>query len=134
MNAPAVALRQAKPRRWSLRRAWQVDAVIACLKALRFDAGQEWSVVVEPLARTRSAEQNRLYWAIVAELADVTGMPRDDLHEWLKAKFLGARFIEFAGEVYEAPASSAGLKVAEFSDYVTQVQAWAATEFGVTGQ
>jgi len=134
MTVAALEAAAVRPRRWSLRRAWQLQAVVACLKALRFDGGQEWSVTVEPLARTRSAEQNRLYWAIVGELADVTGMPRDDLHEWLKAKFLGARFIEFAGEVYEAPASSSGLKVREFSDYVTQVQAWAATEFGVTGQ
>lgn len=132
MTAAAVAA--ARPRRWVLRRAWQVQAVLACIQALRFDAGQEWEVRVERAASTRSAEQNRLYWAIVGEVSAITGMARDDLHDWCKATFLGSRLVELAGKVYEAPASTAGLTVKQFSDYVTQVQAWAATEFGVTGQ
>lgn len=86
--------------------------------------------------RKRTPKQNRRYWgkgvlAQVAEQAAPNGRlyPAEVWHEMFKRKFIGV--IELPnGEVVGK--SSTALDTAEFSAFCDQVEAYAATELGVT--
>lgn len=84
----------------------------------------------------RSNEANRRYWLIVSALAEslhpggatygITAW-----HHWLKSRFLGAEDVALPnGANLVVPHSTADLSTDEFSDFMTQVEAWAA-EHGV---
>lgn len=85
--------------------------------------------------KKRSKPQNRRYWgrgvlAQIAEQATVNGKlySAETWHEFAKRKFLGV--IELPdGSVMSK--STTGLTTAEFSEYCTQLEAYAATELGV---
>ena len=86
--------------------------------------------------RKRTAPQNRRYWgrgvlAQIAEQATVGGklFAAEVWHEQFKRQFIGV--IELPnGEVIGK--SSAELTTGEFSEFCTQVEAYAVTDLGVT--
>ena len=86
--------------------------------------------------RTRTTKQNKRYWSrgVLAQIADqatVNGRlySAETWHEQFKRQFIGV--IELpSGEVIGK--SSADLTTAEFCEFCDQVEAYAATELGVT--
>ena len=86
--------------------------------------------------RKRTSKQNKRYWgkgvlAQIAEQAVVNGRqyPAEVWHEQFKRQFIGV--IELPnGQLIGK--SSTELDTAEFSAFCDQVEAWAATELGVT--
>lgn len=90
-----------------------------------------WEIEVVRQRARRSGDQNRLLWAIYTGIADATGHTPEEVHEAMKALFLPPRTIALRDKQITAPGSTAVLDVAEFSDYVERVQAWARTELGV---
>jgi hypothetical protein len=80
----------------------------------------------------RSGDANRRYWALVALVAERVkpgGNPFSVAawHEWIKSKWLGCTDIRLPnGVVLAVPNSSADLDPAEFSDFMTAFEAWAA--------
>lgn len=99
----------------------------------RLQAGSRWVLTVS--RRKRTKPQNRRYWgggvlAQIASQATVNGRlySAETWHEQFKRQFIGV--IELPnGEVIGK--SSTELTTAEFSDFCTQVEAYAATELGV---
>ena len=82
--------------------------------------------------KTRSSEANRRYWALVAKLVDkpVQGhhYSKDTWHEYLKSKFLGSEEIALPnGKTVIHSKDSSGLSITEFSEYMSEVEAWCAT-------
>lgn len=96
--------------------------------------GHRWVLTVSKRKRTKP--QNRRYWgrgvlAQIAEQAVVNGkLYRAEVwHEQFKRDFIG--FEELPnGQIVGK--SSAGLNTAEFSEFCTRVEAFAASELGVT--
>ena len=96
-------------------------------------AGKRLQLTVKP--EKRSAAQNRRYWgqgvlAQVAAQAVVNGKlySAESWHEQFKRMFIG--FDELPnGQIIGK--SSTGLTTAEFCDFCTQVEAYAAQELGV---
>ena len=93
-----------------------------------------WVLTVTRRKRTKA--QNRRYWgggvlAQVAAQAVVNGKQYDAevWHELLKRKFIGV--IELPDGSVQGK-SSTDLTTAEFSDFCTRVEAYAASELGVT--
>ena len=85
--------------------------------------------------KKRTPAQNRRYWgrgvlAQVAEQATVDGRlySAETWHECFKRQFIGVEELP-NGEVIGK--SSTGLTTAEFCDFCTQVEAYAAQELGV---
>lgn len=85
--------------------------------------------------KKRTKPQNRRYWgrgvlAQIAEQATVNGRlySAEVWHELAKRKFIGVDELP-NGEVIGK--SSTGLTTAEFCDFCTQVEAWAASDLGV---
>ena len=68
----------------------------------------------------------RVFW----RLSEASGIPidRDQAHDLLKRVFLGVEKTPLG----EVPRHSSSLTVEEFGDYCTKIQAYAASEWGLT--
>lgn len=88
----------------------------------------------KPETKKRSLEANRYYWNILHQIeteAWVEGRQygSETWHELAKRKFIGC--IDMPGGGLMAM-STTNLSTAEFAAYVEKVEAWAATELGVS--
>jgi len=117
------------------QQAWAaIKAQLFPFLATVMQAGGRWVLTVT--RRKRTPKQNRRYWGNgvlkqVAEQATVNGRlyPAETWHELFKRKFIGV--VELPnGEVVGQ--SSTGLTTAQFCEFSDQVEAYAATELGVT--
>lgn len=97
-------------------------------------AGGRWVLTVT--RRKRTAPQNRRYWgkgvlAQIAEQAAPNGRlyPAEVWHEQFKRQFIGVLELP-NGQVVGK--SSTDLSTTEFSEFCDKVEAYAATELGVT--
>jgi hypothetical protein len=117
------------------QQAWAVmnERLFPFLKTV-LQAGGKWVLTVK--RQTRTNQQNRRYWsrgvlAQVAEQATVNGKlySAETWHEQFKRMFIGLIELpsgDFVGK------SSTDLTTAEFSLFCDQVEAYAASELGVT--
>jgi len=88
-------------------------------------------VVIKKFDSSRSGAQNRLYFAWCTHLGEFLGYEKDDCHSALADKFLGRKeYMNFDGDDSSNTTSTTTLKVAEFAHYLTQVERFAASEFG----
>jgi hypothetical protein len=91
--------------------------------------GEEVEVEVRKRRSKRSTEQNAYYWSvIIPPLAEHCGYSHDEMHEALKAKFLGQ---EDMSRGLLRIGSTTKLSTTEFADYVERITVWAAGELGV---
>lgn len=117
------------------RQAWKdIQDKLYPFLAGRLNGETKWLLKLS--RRIRTNPQNRRYWgkgvlAQIAEQARVNGQEfsPEAWHELAKRKFLGVVELPDGSLVGK---SSANLTTAEFSDFCTKVEAWAATELGVT--
>jgi hypothetical protein len=115
--------------------AWAaIKAQVFPFLASVLQGGHRWVLTISK--RKRTPPQNRRYWgkgvlAQIAEQATVNGKlyPAEIWHEQFKRQFIG--FDELPnGQVIGR--SSTKLTTSEFSEFCSQVEAWASTEMGVT--
>lgn len=120
---------------FSRQQAWvAIKAQLFPFLAQAFQGSGRWALTVARRRRTRA--QNRRYWgngvlAQIAQQAVVNGRQFDaeTWHELLKRKFIGVVELPDGSVV---GASSKSLSTAEFAEFCTQVEAYAASELGVT--
>lgn len=80
----------------------------------------------------RSGQQNARYWLLLHEIADALkpgglSYTAECWHEYFKQRFLGCDEVRLPnGKVVQIARSSAALDTAEFNEYQTKVEAWAA--------
>ena len=115
--------------------AWRdiQDSLYPFLKG-RLNGETKWLLTLS--AKKRTSPQNRRYWgrgvlSQIAEQAQVDGQrfSPEAWHELAKRKFLGVIELPDGSIVGK---SSTSLTTSEFSEFCTKVEAWAATELGVT--
>jgi hypothetical protein len=118
-----------RPQAWALMQS-QLHPFLAAV----LQGGGRWVLTVRKMKRTPA--QNRRYWgqgvlAQVAAQATVNGRlySADVWHEMFKRQFIGVDELP-NGQVIGK--SSAKLTTAEFCAFCDQVEAFAATELGVT--
>ena len=95
--------------------------------------GKPLAVEVHLESSKRSIQANRLYWALLHQIAEQAWMDgrqysADIFHEYLKRHFLGCVDLPKGGTM---GISTATLSVGEFAEYMTRVEAWATSELGV---
>jgi len=88
--------------------------------------------VTEHKARRNSA-QNRLYWALLRDISEqawVDGKQysSEAWHAYFAGQYIGREETPGGGSI---AISTTTLSVHEFADYVTRIQAYAATELGI---
>lgn len=117
------------------QQAWAaIKAQVFPFLAQVLQGGHRWVLTIS--RRKRSSKQNRRYWGNgvlkqIAEQATVNGrlFPAETWHEQFKRMFIGV--VELPnGEVVGM--SSTALDTAQFCEFSDKVEAYAATELGVT--
>lgn len=119
-----------------LRGKVQAQALWAFLKAnweACAESGKPLQIDIGPEKTTRSIQANKRYWAIlrcISETGWIHGQQfsQEAWHEFYKRKFIGCLDLP-GGQVVGL--SSAKLSIEDFTAYMTQVEAHAATELGV---
>ncbi len=119
-----------------LRDATHVRSLHAFLKSnaqAMAKEGRPLAVHVTEHKAKRNTQQNRLYWALLREISEqawVDGRQygSEAWHAYFAGKFIGHDETPGGGR---APISTTTLSVHEFADYITRVEAYAATEIGI---
>ncbi len=91
----------------------------------------DYELEIKRKTKPRSISQNNLLWLWYTCLEDNFGQPKEDYHAYYKDKFL-SREIEINGRVVRVTRETKSLTTAQMSEFMTKIQADAATEFGVT--
>lgn len=105
-----------------------------CIAAIRgLPRTRAWEVSVTAYSPRRGLKPNRRYWAILRQIADHTGDEPDALHRVFKDRYCPPKIINVLKQEIEVRSTSI-LTQQEFADYVTRVEAFAATELGMTLQ
>jgi len=100
--------------------------------------GEPLRIIVTSEERKRNAEQNKFYWGVILrDIADNAWVnsrqfDKDVWHEHFARQFGVSEDIELPnGETVTRRKSTTQMSVGEFSTYMTQVQAYAASTLGV---
>ena len=120
---------------FSRQQAWAaIKGQLFPFLATVLQGGHRWVLTIAPRKRTKA--QNRRYWgngvlAQVAAQAVINGRlySTETWHEQFKRMFIGVEELP-NGQVQGK--SSTGLSTVEFSEFCAQVEAYAASELGVT--
>ena len=92
-------------------------------------AGQDVEVEIRKRKSRRSVKANAFWWAaVIPPLCAHTGYTPDEMHEALKAKFLGAEDLSTG---LRRIGSTAALDTAAFAELTDRVILWAAEHLGV---
>lgn len=120
---------------FSRQQAWAaIQAQLFPFLAQVLQGGRRWVLTIAPRKRTKA--QNRRYWgngvlSQVAAQATINGRlySTETWHEQFKRMFIGVEQLP-NGDVIGK--SSTGLSTVEFSEFCTQVEAYASMELNVT--
>jgi hypothetical protein len=104
--------------------------------------GNRLWLTVQPLEDARSIRQNKFYWVVLKQISqqaqhEGVGADSDGWHLYYKRMFLGYEFKKTRLPGKKRPSvtrelrSTTKLSVKAFAEYIEQVQAHAATTFGV---
>ena len=88
-------------------------------------------VTVKKFRSSRSGEQNKYYWLIIAKISDYTGYTKDEVHALLGSKFLKDHIDVSEDGVmkrYTVVKSTTSLNTEEMSIYIEEVKTWASQE------
>lgn len=96
-------------------------------------AGRPLAVHVTEYKARRNSAQNRLYWALLRDISEqawVDGKQysSEAWHSYFAGQYIGREETPGGGFI---AISTTTLSVHEFADYVTRIQAYAATELGI---
>jgi hypothetical protein len=97
------------------------------------DAGRPLAVSVHEHKTKRSIDQNKRYWAILRQIAELGWIhgktfSAEAWHEFFRRYFIGYEDVPYGQMV---GISTTTLTVADFADYMTKVEAYAVEEFGI---
>jgi hypothetical protein len=126
MDVEYVASGEVRAGKLQVRNRAAFDKALA-----RFRDG-EVQVRIAHVRATRSEQQNRWYWAVIVEaISEHTGYTADEVHEFLKAKFIPKRLAVCDGngviqEDLVIGGSTAKLNKLTFGEYCEAIRGWAA--------
>lgn len=89
-----------------------------------------YTLSIKRKTKPRTISQNALMWMWFKYMEEYTGTPKEDFHDYYKARFLG-REIEIRGRLVHVIRSTTELNTLEMTDYLNKIQADAATEFRI---
>jgi len=94
--------------------------------------GKKYDIHINLKREKRSLPQNRLYWMWLTCISDDTGSDKDQLHKEFSKMFLHKdTVVGIGGELVEVPVSTTKLNSAQFTDYLNNIQVFAASELGI---
>ena len=100
-------------------------------KYLKKFEGKDVNIIIEKFSANRTLRQNRRHFgALITAIAKHTGHTKEEIHDWVKAKFLRGT-VEIEGKVVEIVKGSSGLNKDEFTEFMDKVERLAITDFGI---
>lgn len=90
-----------------------------------------YTVKIVRKTEPRTISQNALMWLWYKCMEEATGTPKEDFHDYYKAKYLG-RDVVVGRRWVHVIGSTTDMNTLQMTDYLNKVQADAATEFGIT--
>lgn len=99
--------------------------------------GAQVEVAINVRRTVRSLKQSAWYWGVIVEaISDHTGYTPDEVHEFLKAKFIPKKLAvcDGNGEVvdeYVLGGSTRKMNTVQFGEYCESVRRWAAETLDV---
>ena len=87
-----------------------------------------WIIDIKRYRKRRTLSQNKLYWLWINCIASETGNRPENIHDYLKNKFLPKRKINIFGEIKEIPFSTTELNTKQFTNYLNSIDADVSTE------
>lgn len=123
-------------RTFILRDKPYFDGLFAFLKAnweSMAAQGKYLAVIVMEHKSRRSTDQNKRYWAILNEIAEMAWIDGKQFspeawHEFFRRKFIGCEELP-GGQT--CGISTTTLNVHEFTEYMNKIEAYAASELGI---
>jgi hypothetical protein len=121
-----VASAQVRSGKLYIRNRRAFDQQIAQMRE-----GWQLEVAVSRLRAARSVQANRYYWGVVVELiSEHTGYTPEEVHDFLKAKFIPKRLAMAKGngeivDEYVLGGSTRRLNTVEFYAYCEVIRQWA---------
>lgn len=117
------------------------DALLRRVKNIRAD-DCPLAVTIEPYKRNRTLEQNKRHWALMTEIATFYPSVNEGvwihphaLHDAFCAMFLGVDVVELGEKQFATSRGrSSELKVSQFQDLDTQIEAFMADTYGWTSK
>lgn len=90
----------------------------------------EYTVRIVRKTQPRTVSQNSLMWMWYKCMEESTGQPKEDFHDYYKAKYL-QRQVQIGRRVVTVVGSTTDLNTLQMTNYLEKVKADAATEFGI---
>lgn len=90
-----------------------------------------YKVTIEKVKQRRSIPQNSLMWAWFSCIEEETGTPKQDVHDYYCLLFL-PKIANINGKEVTMPGRTSDLNTEEMAEFMTKVQADAASELGIT--
>lgn len=90
-----------------------------------------YTVKITRKTQPRTISQNALMWMWFKCMEDATGTPKNDFHDYYKAKFLG-REIAVGSKWVHVIGSTTELNSLQMTEYLNRIQVDAAQEFGIS--
>ena len=122
-----------------MNRTWHIGndrkklhSILSMLANFLIRPEDDYELILRTTVYKRSNDQNRRYWSILNELAeqcDVRGQKfaAETWHEYFKGRFIGQEDIQLPnGKAFTRPISTTTLDKAAFSEYMLQIEAFAA--------
>lgn len=93
-----------------------------CLDTIR-GLNDTWMVEIKPYKSKRSIQANNLYWSWMNIIGKEVGQHKDDMHRTFSIRLLEPELFVVDGKQYVGAKSTTKLNVAEFSEYLNQIEA-----------
>lgn len=106
----------------------EIDRIKALTIIQQLKEGVHWIMDVKRYRKRRTLSQNKLYWLWINCIAAETGNRPDDIHDYLKEKFLPKRTIDIFGNAKDIPISTTQLNTKQFTNYLNAIDADVSTE------
>ncbi len=91
----------------------------------------EYTVKIVRKTQPRTISQNSLMWMWYKCMEDATGQRKEDFHDYYKAKFLSRQVI-IGTRLVTVTGSTTDLNTIQMTNYLENVKADAAAEFGIS--
>jgi len=106
------------------------DGKTEALAAIRALDGK-YIVEIKRHRKTRSTDQNNLYWGRLRCLSDCTGYTAEELHDLFRHEFLGEDRKMVLDKPLYTIKSTTTLDTKEFTAYIDKIKLYSAEEIGV---
>lgn len=83
--------------------------------------GHTGQIEIKKYKKTRTNEQNRMYWDYITKICEETGDNVGDMHEYLKNTLLPPRITTVMDKEIKLPPTTTKLNTKEFTEYIEKI-------------